>query len=208
MKYEWRKQEKDLYLPGKQPTKLAVSNQQFIMIEGAGDPNGENFSQRVEVLYSVAYAIRMMPKKGYTPPGYYEYTVYPLEGLWDLTERGRKLEYLDKSELRYSIMIRQPEFVTDEVVERAVATVRQKKPSELLDKIRFTQMADGLVVQVLHVGPFDDEPASFAKMDAYAQEHNLVRVDKTHREIYLSDPRKVDSSKLKTVLRYRVTLAD
>ena len=104
-KYEWRKQEKDLYFPKIKPELVKVPPMKFFLISGRGDPNKEEFAEKVGVLYSLAYAVRMMPKTGYTPEGYYEYTVYPLEGLWDLTEEGRQAETLDKDELVYTIMI-------------------------------------------------------------------------------------------------------
>lgn len=107
MKHEWRKHEKELYVPREKPTLVSVPEQKFFMIRGKGNPNSDEFSGKIEVLYSLSYAIRMMPKQGYTPEGYFEYTVYPLEGLWDLTEEGRTLDTLDKEELLYTIMIRQ-----------------------------------------------------------------------------------------------------
>ena len=128
MKYEWRKQEKNLYLPKQKPELITVPAQKFFMIKGKGNPNSEEFSEKIGVLYSLAYAIRMMPKQGFTPEGYFEYTVYPLEGIWDLSEEGRKLETLNKDELLYTIMIRQPDFVTEEVVQKAFERVRKKKP--------------------------------------------------------------------------------
>ncbi len=204
MKYEWRKQEKDLYLPKQKPELVTVPEQKFITVKGKGNPNSEEFSKRVEVLYSLAYAIRMMPKQGYTPEGYFEYTVYPLEGLWDLTEEGRKLDTLDKDELLYTIMIRQPDFVTKEIVDRAFESVRKKKPNPLLDKVSFDTIKDGLSVQILHIGSYDDEPQSFKKLKEYIKENHLEIATLRHREIYLSDARKVEPANLKTVLRYKV----
>lgn len=204
MKHEWRKKEKNLYLPGRKPVLITVPEQNFLMISGKGNPNDEEFSEKVGVLYSMAYAIRMMPKQGYTPEGYYEYTVYPLEGIWDLTEEGRKMSILDKDELVYTIMIRQPEFVTQDVVDRAFENVRKKKPHPLLDEVTFDSMEDGLAVQMMHIGPYDDEPRSFEQMKQFIHENNLAITTLVHREIYISDARKTDPSKLKTVLRYRV----
>lgn len=126
MKYEWRKIEKNLYLPKQKPELLTVPTQKFFMIKGQGNPNSDEFSEKIGVLYSLAYAVRMMPKQGYTPEGYFEYTVYPLEGIWDLSEEGRKLETLNKDELLYTIMIRQPDFVTEEVVQKAFERVRKR----------------------------------------------------------------------------------
>lgn len=204
MKYEWKKQEKDLYLPEEKPVLITVPKQKFFMLSGQGNPNGEDFAERVGVLYSLAYAVRMMPKQGYTPEGYFEYTVYPLEGLWDLTEKGRKLETLNKDELVYTIMIRQPNFVTEDVVKRAFEHVRKKKPHPLLENVEFDTMEDGLSVQMMHVGPYDDEPRSFEMMKKFIEENNLEITTLVHREIYISDVRKTEPSKLKTVLRYRV----
>jgi hypothetical protein len=207
MKYEWKKQEKDLYLPKEEPVLVTVPQQKFFMISGQGNPNDEEFSERTGVLYSLAYAVRMMPKQGYTPDGYFEYTVYPLEGIWDLTEEGRKsstLNMLNKDELLYTIMIRQPDFVTQEVVDKAFENVRKKKPHPLLDDVTFGTMEDGLSVQMMHIGSYDDEPRSFEKMKNFIHENNLEIVTLAHREIYISDPRKTEQSKLKTVLRYKV----
>lgn len=146
----------------------------------------------------------MMPKQGYTPEGYFEYTVYPLEGIWDLTEEGRKLDTLNKDELVYTIMIRQPKFVTEEIVEKAFENARKKKPHPLLDEVTFDTIEDGLSVQILHIGSYDNESESFELMNEFIEENNLERISITHREIYISDFRKVAAEKLKTVLRCRV----
>jgi len=204
MKHEWRKHEKNLYIPKQKPELIYVPEQKFLMIEGKGNPNSNDFSERVNVLYALSYAIRMMPKQGYIPEGYFEYTVYPLEGLWDLTEKGRKLGKLDKDELLYTIMIRQPDFVTKQVVDKAFEIVRKKDPHPLLDKVYFGTIEDGLSVQILHLGPYDTEPQSFDMMRKLIEENNLEIKTLRHREIYLSDARKVEPAKLRTVLRYMV----
>ncbi|QUH31405.1 GyrI-like domain-containing protein [Vallitalea guaymasensis] len=204
MKYEWRKTEKNLYVPKAEPQLVTVPEQKFFMISGKGNPNSEEFAEKIGVLYSMAYAVRMMPKKGYTPEGYFEYTVYPLEGVWDLTEQGKLSDSLDKDELLYTIMIRQPEFVTREVVDIALENVKKKKPHPLLDEITFDTMEDGLSVQMMHVGSYDDEPETFRQMKDFIEENDLEIKTLRHREIYLSDVRKTEKSKLKTVLRYRV----
>jgi len=204
MKYEWKKQEKNLYMPKQKPELVTVQEQKFFMIKGKGNPNNEEFSEKLGVLYSLSYAVRMMPKSGYTPENYFEYTVYPLEGIWDLTEEGKKLDTLNKGEFLYTIMIRQPDFVTEEVVKRAFESVRKKKPHPFLNDVTFDTMEDGLSVQMLHVGPYDTEPQSFETMNEFTKMNNLQRVSLTHREIYISDARKVEPAKLKTVLRYWV----
>lgn len=204
MKYEWKKQEKNLYMPKQKPELVTVQEQKFFMIKGKGNPNNEEFSEKLGVLYSLSYAVRMMPKSGYTAENYFEYTVYPLEGIWDLTEEGKKLDTLNKDEFLYTIMIRQPDFVTEEVVKRAFESVRKKKPHPFLNDVTFDTMEDGLSVQMLHVGPYDTEPQSFETMNEFTKMNNLQRVSLTHREIYISDARKVEPAKLKTVLRYWV----
>jgi len=204
MKFEWKKQEKDLYLPKEEPVLITVPQHKFFMLSGKGNPNDEEFSEKVGVLYSLAYAVRMMPKQGYTPDGYFEYTVYPLEGIWDLTEEGRKSSMLNKDELLYTIMIRQPDFVTQEVVDKAFENIRKKKPHPFLDDVTFETMEDGLSVQMMHIGSYDEEARSFEKMKKFIQENNLEIATLVHREIYISDPKKTEKSNLKTVLRYKV----
>ncbi len=204
MKYEWKKEEKQLYLPKTLPELITVPKQKFFMLKGKGNPNRDSFAEEVGVLYSLAYAVRMMPKQGYTPEGYFEYTVYPLEGLWDLTEEGRKSATLDKDEFLYTIMIRQPDFVTQDVAGKAFELVRKKKPDSLLEHVVFDTMEDGLSVQMLHLGSYDNEPQSFSLMRDFIEKNNLEITSLKHREIYLTDARKVEPAKLKTVLRYRV----
>lgn len=204
MKFEWKKQERNLYLPKKKPELVIVPRQKFFMISGKGDPNSKEFSEKIGILYSLAYAVRMMQRKGYTPEGYFEYTVYPLEGIWDLTEEGRKSAILKKDELLYTIMIRQPDFVTEEVVNKAFEIVRKKGSNPLLDEVTFEAMEDGLAVQMMHVGSYDEEPQSFQQMKNFIRENNLEIVTLKHREIYISDSRRTEKSRLKTVLRYQV----
>ena len=205
MKFEWKKQEKNLYFPKEKPELITVPQQKFFMISGKGNPNDEEFTEKIGVLYSLAYAVRMMSKHGYTPDGYYEYTVYPLEGIWDLTEEGKKSNTLNKDELLYNIMIRQPDFVTQEVVNKAFEIVRKKKPHSLLNEVTFETMEDGLSVQMMHIGSYDDEPQSFEQMKKFIKNNDLEITTLKHREIYLSNAQKTEKSKLKTVLRYMVS---
>ena len=203
-KFEWRKELKELYLP-KKPMTIEVPEMKFFTIDGSGNPNSAPFKEHVEILYGLSYAIRMMHKKGITPEGYFEYTVFPLEGYWDLDEEGRKLDYLDKDHLVYKLMIRQPAFVTEELFQYAVNTVRQKNPSANLEQVKFESITEGLCVQAMHIGSYDDEPQTFELMEQYCLENNLKRAEKTHREIYISDARKTPPENLKTVLRFKVT---
>lgn len=203
MKYEWKKVEKEIYQAKDQPVIIQVPKAKYFCIKGKGNPNDEDFSNRIGALYSLSYAVRMMPKSGFTPKGYFEYTVYPLEGLWDLTDDGKNSKEFKKDELLYTIMIKQPEFVNDEVAKKAFTIAKNKKPTALLDEVYFDELEDGLSIQILHTGTYDSEPQSFRKMKELAKENNL-EINLIHREIYLSDARKVEKNKLKTILRYRV----
>lgn len=205
MKYEWRKEEKEIYLPKEAPVVVTIPKMKYITITGKGNPNNKDFQQRIEALYPLAYAIRMMPKKGYTPVGYFEYTVYPLEGLWSLTQEGQKMGELNKEELLYTIMIRQPDFVTKEIFEEALKIAKKKTDNPLFEEVKLEEIEDGLCVQMLHMGSYDEEQKSFDKMHKFMEENNYERTTLMHKEIYLSDFRKVEKDKLKTVLRCFVT---
>ncbi len=199
MKHEWKKHEKELYLPKDNPQIVVIPKQKFFMIKGKGNPNDEDFSERIGVLYSLSYAVRMMPKSGYLPENYFEYTVYPLEGVWDATN-----DITDKSKLSYTIMIRQPDFVNEQISKKAFEIANKKKPNKLLEEAFLGECEDGLSVQLLHIGDYDNEPASFDKLKEFMNCNNLITNSDTHREIYLTDARKVERNKLKTVLRYKV----
>ena len=204
MPRDFKKDEKNLYLPKDVPTIVTVPPLRFFCIKGRGNPNGADFAERLGVLYSLAYAVRMMPKGGFTPEGYEEYVVYPLEGLWDLSDEAKKAGVFAKDELVYTLMIRQPDFVTEDVAARAFAAVAKRKPSALLKEAYFDTVEDGLSVQIMHHGPYDDEPASFSKMDAYLALAGYGKRTLVHREIYLSDARKTEPAKMRTILRYRI----
>ena len=204
MKYEWRKRDKELYLPKKNPVIVEIPEQKFIMLKGSGDPNSKEFTEAIGVLYSLAYAIKTMPKKGIVPEGYFDYTVFPLEGIWYKGEKSKGLDVLIKEDLIYTIMIRQPDFVTQDLLDKATEIVKKKKPHNLLEKVRFGSINEGLCVQMLHIGSYDNEPESFDIMNEFCKKNKLIRKSYTHREIYISDARKVSPESLKTVLRFEV----
>lgn len=205
-KVDYKRDYKQLYRPKALPEIVDVPSLPFVMVDGSGDPNGEEFGQAVEALYTLSYAVRMSYKSHEVPTGYYEYTVFPLEGIWDLVDRTKPAT--DKNNLKYTIMIRQPDFLTVDGFERFLEQVKKKKQNPFLTKVRFEQMTEGLSCQMLHVGSFDDEPASFAAMETFCVEQGYVRTSKIHREIYLSDPRKTVPAKLKTVLRFPVKIQE
>jgi len=199
---DYKKEFKQFYMPKTVPELVDVPNMMFFMVDGSGDPNGEEFTRAIEALYSLSYAVRMSYKSEDVPEGYYEYTVFPLEGVWDLIDRTKPPT--DKSNLKYTMMIRQPDFVTEQWFQRFLEQTKRKKPNRFLEKVRFESLEEGICCQMMHIGSFDDEPISFARMEAYCEENGFTRVSKIHREIYLSDLRRTKMEKLKTVLRFHV----
>ena len=203
MKYEWRKGEKGLYGAKQKPELVEVPSQQFIVIEGEGNPNEADFSERVSALYSLAYSIKMLFKsmmKDEAGDKVTDFTVYPLEGIW----KKAAGEGFDKSQLRYQLMIQQPNVIDQDIFAAALENVRKKKPNSFYDDICLQRLPEERAIQVLHVGSYDSEPASFEKMDELAISLGLERCDQVHREIYLSNKNRTPEEKLKTILRYSV----
>ena len=210
MKHEWKKLEKAVYLPRDKPELITLPGFKFYTIKGKGNPNDDFFPEYIGVLYSLSYAVKMSPKQGIAPQDYFEYTVYPLEGVWDIDEEAKK-QYdgtLDKDTLVFNLMMRQPDFVSADFAQQMIERTQKKKPHPLLDEVGFAVIEEGLCVQMLHKGSYDSEPESFRKMEAFAQEQQLKRLSMIHREIYLSDARKVTPEKLRTVLRFQVARQD
>ncbi|MDB9744066.1 GyrI-like domain-containing protein [Fibrobacterales bacterium] len=140
------------------------------------------------------------------PVRYFEYTVYPLEGVWDITDEAKKTfdGTINKDDLMFNLMIRQPNFVTEEYALGIIEQVKKSKPHRILDDVKFEMITEGKVVQMLHKGSFDDESETFEIMEGFAKKQGLERLSKVHREVYLSDARRVEPAKLKTVLRFKV----
>jgi hypothetical protein len=206
MKQDWKKVDKHYYLPKTKPEFVKVPPFNFFSIHGQGDPNDKPFQENIGVLYSLSYAIKMSPKNNFAPKGYFEYTVYPLEGIWDLTEEAKKSnsETLDKSQLVFNLMIRQPNFVTPDFALETIERTKKKKYHPLIEKVKFEIIEDNNCIQMMHIGSYDSEPASFKQMEDFCIQNGYIRESKQHREIYLSDFRKVSPDKLKTVLRFRI----
>ena len=206
MKFEWKKQEKEIYGVSTTPCMIDVPPQKYITISGVGNPNNDIFSEKVAALFSVAYKIKMTYKSSAGENREIsDYAVYPLEGIWSKTSPK---EELIKEELQYTIMIRQPDCITKEMFDNALELVKRKKSNSYLGDISFEIIYDGKCVQVLHKGAYDDEPASFEAMDNYCLEHGYERIGEMHREIYLSNASRTEKSKLKTILRYKVMDTD
>lgn len=207
MKHEWRKKEKELYLPKTKPEVIDIPEFNFLTISGEGNPNSEFFSEYIGALYAVSYPIKMTLKKRPKPDGYSDYTVYPLEGVWDINEEAKKTfnGTINKDDLVFKLMIRQPGYVSEDFAKEMIESARRKKPNELIKEVKFERITEGKCVQMMHIGSYDNEPESFEIMEAFAETQNLKRISRVHREIYLSDFRKVAEEKLKTILRFRVS---
>jgi arabinogalactan oligomer/maltooligosaccharide transport system substrate-binding protein len=204
MKYEWKKQEKSWYGVGTSPQEVTLPAFGSFVLEGRGDPNGPDFADRVGTLYALAYGVRMAPKGGLDLAGWFEYTVYPLEGVWDAEEPPVLGYPVPKDKLIYRIMIRQPDFVDAVLASRVIDHVASKKPLAFADQVKFEVSAEGRCLQMLHVGPYDAEPASFAVMKDFCRKNSLARIGHAHREIYLSDPGRTAPEARKTILRFPI----
>lgn len=212
-KLDYKKEFKDLYLPKNEPMLVDVPEMNFIMVDGKGNPNDEGgeYQSAVEILYALSYAIKMSKKGSYNIEGYFEYVVPPLEGLWWV--ENDDMDFTKKNKFEWTSMIRQPEFVTKEVFEWACSEVLRKKTNIDVSKARLQSFKEGLCVQIMHIGSYDDEPKTVEKLDKYVEDNNLINaistineqgIIKRHHEIYLSDPRKTSLDKLKTVIRHPV----
>lgn len=201
-KLDYKKDEKSLYLPKAAPGVADVPEMPFLMVDGTGDPRGEAYQQAVSLLYGLSYTIKM---KGRDWPGYMGYAVYPLEGLWWL-ENG-PFSFTDREGWLWTSMIRQPAFVTPQVLQWAVELTRKKKPGLNYAAVRLEHFTEGLCVQMMHLGPYAEEPATVEAMRGFMEKEGLrdmTGTERKHHEIYLSDPNKAAPEKMKTVLRHPV----
>lgn len=208
-KTDYKKQQKNLYIPGKKPYIVEVPKMTFIMIDGSGNPNtSETYQAALETLYGLSFTIKMSKMNGSQPDGYFEYVVPPLEGLWwtyGIAFDG--INVTDKDSFCWTSMIRQPEFVTREVFERAKDTLSKKKPNLNLSAARLEVFEEGLCAQIMHIGPYDDEPATIVKLEQFISEQGYtldINEERKHHEIYLSDPRRTAAEKLRTVIRHPI----
>jgi hypothetical protein len=196
-KIDFKKRLKQLYsAPAKAPVLVEVPEMQFIMVDGAGDPNtSEEFRQAVEALFSASYALKFLIKRGSLA---IDYGVLPLEGVW-WAEDMSAFATADKASWNWTLMIMQPDYVTRELFEEALAQVRKKNlPS--LDQLRLESFREGLSAQLLHLGPFCEEGPTIERLHRYIEENGYRRRDR-HREIYLSDLRRTAPEKLRTIIR-------
>lgn len=207
MAFDFKKEYKEFYLPKDKPQIVTVPKANYIAVRGEGDPNEADgaYQKAVGVLYAIAYTLKMSYKTGYKMEGFYEYVVPPLEGFW-WQDGVDGIDYSDKSTFHWISVIRLPEFVSKADFEWAVKQAEQKKKMDL-SSAEYMTIDEGLCVQIMHIGPFDEEPATVEKMDRYLAENgyeNDLTSKRLHHEIYLSDARKVAPEKWKTVIRHPV----
>ena len=207
MPFDFKKEYREYYMPAKKPTIVTVPPMNYIAVRGSGDPNEEDgeYKQSIGLLYAVAYTIRMSKKSGRMIEGFFDYVVPPLEGFW--WQQGiQGIDYAKKQELQWISLIRLPDFVTRSDFEWAVAEATRKKKTDF-SKVEYLSCDEGMCVQCMHIGSYDDEPETVQLMHGYMQQqgYTLDITDKRfHHEIYLSDARKVPAEKLKTVIRHPI----
>ena len=207
MPFDFKKEYKEFYLPKNKPQIVNIPKANYIAIRGQGNPNEEGgaYQRAISVLYAVAYTLKMSYKTDYKIAGFFEYVVPPLEGFW-WQDGICGVDYSKKDEFNWIYIIRLPDFITRENFDWAVKTASEKKKIDC-SEAEFLTIEEGLCVQIMHMGSFDDEPASLEKMDKYLAENGYEKdFSKTrlHHEIYLSDPRKSTPDKQKTVIRHPV----
>jgi hypothetical protein len=207
-KIDYKKKDKELYSPGVKPVILNVPKMKFVTVEGKGDPNevDGDYQKAMELLYGISYTIKMSKMGGETPEGYHDFIVPPLEGLWEVG-----VDIADKSSFKWISMIRVPEFVSEEVFEWAKSKLSNKKPELDVSKLQYLSFEEGRTAQIMHIGSYDNENRTikvlqeFIANSGYEEDFSPEKY-RFHHEIYLNDPRKVDSSKIKTVIRYPIKL--
>ena len=206
--FDYKKEYKALYLPKEMPSIVEVPSMQYAAVRGHGDPNepeGE-YGRAVAVLYGISYTIKMSYKGSRKVDGFFEYVVPPLEGFWWMEGGAPGVDYRNKSGFNWISIIRVPEFVTEEVFAWAKEEAQRKKGIDT-SLAELITVSEGLCVQCLHIGSYNEEPATVAKMDHYRMEQgyeNDISDLRRHHEIYLSDPRKVSPERMKTVIRHPV----
>lgn len=211
MPFDYKKEYKEFYMPKNKPSIVDVPTMNYIAVRGKGDPNAEDgeYKATIGLLYGIAFTIKMSYKGDYKIDGYFDYVVPPLEGFW--WQNGIDgIDYAHKENFEWISLIRLPDFVTKKDFEWAIAEATKKKKTDF-SKVEFLTYNEGLCVQCMHLGSYDDEPATVATMHEYAIA-NGYELDITdiryHHEIYLSDARKVAPEKLKTVIRHPIKKSD
>lgn len=203
MAFDYKKEYKEFYMPASKPSIVTMPKINYVAVRGKGDPNDENgeYKNSIGLLYGIAFTIKMSYKGSHKIDGYFEYVVPPLEGFW--WQDGDTIDYANKDGFNFISIIRLPDFVTKADFDWAVQEATNKKKADF-SKVEFLTYDEGVCVQCMHVGSYDDEPKTVALMHGYMQENGYaldITDSRYHHEIYLSDPRKCAVEKLKTVIR-------
>lgn len=207
MAFDYKKEYKEFYMPKKRPVIIDIPKMNYIAVRGKGNPNEEDseYKASIALLYAVAFTIKMSYRGTHKIEGYFEYVVPPLEGLWR-QGNTQTLDYSRKEDMSFISMIRLPDFVTKKDFEWAVQEANRKKQMDF-SKVEFFTYTEGVCVQCMHIGSYDDEPATIHLMNEHIQENGFVldiTEQRFHHEIYLSDPRRSSVDKLKTVIRHPI----
>jgi len=207
MAFDFKKEYKEFYMPKNQPEIVTVPSANYIAVRGKGDPNEVDgtYQKAVGILYAIAYTLKMSYKGCYKINGFFEYVVPPLEGFW-WQDNIKGVDYSDKRSFNWISVIRLPDFIKKSDFDWAVTEASKKKKTDC-SLSEFLTIDEGICVQMMHIGSYDDEPATLAMMDEYLKDNgyeNDLSNSRLHHEIYLSDPRKTERSKLKTVIRHPV----
>ena len=207
MTFDYKKEYKEYYLPKNKPVLVSIPTMNYIAINGHGDPNDEKgeYKDALSLLYSIAFTLKMSYKNSYHIEGYFSYVVPPLEGLW-WQNNSNTIDYQHKEDFNWISMIRLPDFITKKDVDWAITTANAKKQKSH-SQVYFYTLEEGLCVQCMHRGSFDDEPATLELIHSYIDNNDLltdISETRRHHEIYLSDPRKCKAENIKTVLRIPV----
>lgn len=209
MPFDYKKEYKEFYMPPKKPTIITVPEMNFLAVRGQGNPNDENgtYKQAIGLLYGISFTIKMSKKGSHKIEGYFDYVVPPLEGLW-WQNSVQGIDYSRKEDFNWISLIRLPDFITRADFDWAVNQATEKKKTDF-SKVEFLTYDEGLCVQCMYIGSYDDEPTTIKLMNDFMEQegYSLDITDKRfHHEIYLSDPRRVSPEKLKTVIRHPIKL--
>lgn len=207
MAFDFKKEYKEFYMPKSMPQVVDVPKMNYIAVRGAGDPNKEDgeYKRSIGLLYAIAFTLKMSKLGSHKIEGYFDYVVPPLEGFW-WQDGGGTIDYANKDGFNFISVIRLPDFVTKVDFDWAIKEATEKKKTDF-SKVEFFTYDEGLCVQCMHIGSYDDEPATIALIEAYMRANGYeldINDRRYHHEIYLSDPRKCSSDKLKTVIRHPI----
>lgn len=208
MAFDYKKEYKEFYMPKNKPSIVKIPKMNYIAVRGKGNPNDEKseYKDSIGLLYAIAFTIKMSYKGTHKIDGYFEYVVPPLEGFWWQEGNNKAIDYNRKDEFNFISIIRLPDFVTKADFDLAIEEATKKKKQDF-SKVEFLSYDEGICVQCMHIGSYDNEPVTVNLMHEYMQENGYeldITDTRYHHEIYLSDPRKCDSSKLKTVIRHPI----